>query len=313
MMHVVAGVLIDAAGRVLLAQRPPGKHLAGMWEFPGGKLEPGEGAVEALRRELHEEIGIELIAAEPLVRIPWRYGERGMLLDAWRVVDWLGTAHSREGQGLQWQHPTAVDSAILAPADRPILNALRLSPHYPITPPDVTPEGSDLWAGHVRDAIARGTRLVQLRLPLWSTEEVRALAADLLPTVREAGAVLMLNGDIEAALALGDGVGVHLRSSQLAALEARPLPQTQYVGASCHDAAELAQASAIGIDFATLSPVALTASHPEAAPLGWERFQSLVEAASLPVYALGGITAAHLATARACGAQGIAGIRGFWP
>jgi 8-oxo-dGTP diphosphatase len=313
MMHVVAGVLIDAVGRVLLAQRPPGKHLAGMWEFPGGKLEPSEGAVQALRRELHEEIGIELMTAEPMIRIPWRYADRDMLLDAWRVSGWLGSVHSREGQDLRWQHPAAVDSAILAPADRPILNALRLSWRYAITPPEALPGDSEYWAAQVRRVIVRGTGLIQLRLPLWSSEKVRSLAAELLPAVRESGVTLMLNGDVEGALELGQGVGVHLRSAQLAALTERPLPMTQYIGASCHNAAELTQASDIGADFATLSPVAPTPSHPDATPLGWTSFQTLAEDASLPVYALGGITATDLTTARAANAQGIAGIRGFWP
>ena len=106
---------------------------------------------------------------------------------------------------------------------------------------------------------------------------------------------------------------MHLTGAQLAALEARPLPPQQLVGASCHDAAQLAQALRLGADFATLSPVAATASHPQAAPLGWSNFQALAEAAALPVYALGGMAPAQRARARAMGAQGVAGIRGFWP
>lgn len=124
-LHVMAGVLLDPAGRVLLAQRPPGKHLAGMWEFPGGKLEPDETPQAALARELREELGIEPITAVPLIRVPWHYGERGLLLDAWCITRWHGTPSSLEGQALQWCLPAQVEPAILAPADRPILQALR--------------------------------------------------------------------------------------------------------------------------------------------------------------------------------------------
>ncbi len=123
-MHVMAGLLRDADGRVLLAQRPPGKHLAGMWEFPGGKREPGETPLAALARELREELGVTLQHAEPLIALPWNYGERELLLDAWRVEAWLGEPRPLEGQALQWQFPALVDVAILTPADRPILQTL---------------------------------------------------------------------------------------------------------------------------------------------------------------------------------------------
>jgi 8-oxo-dGTP diphosphatase len=123
-LHVMAGVLFDAQGRVLLAQRPPGKHLAGSWEFPGGKCEPGESPLDALTRELREELGIELQRAEPLIRVPWNDAGRDLLLDAWRVAQWQGTPQSLERQALHWQQPAQIDPAMLAPADRPILQLL---------------------------------------------------------------------------------------------------------------------------------------------------------------------------------------------
>jgi len=128
-MHVMAGVLCDAHGRVLLAQRPAGKHLAGLWEFPGGKREPGESPRATLLRELREELGIELQRAQPLLQVPWQYGERRLLLDAWLVDQWQGTPQSLEGQALQWLAPAGVDAAMLTPADRPILRTLQL--HHP--------------------------------------------------------------------------------------------------------------------------------------------------------------------------------------
>lgn len=123
-MHVMAAVMRDADGRVLLAQRPAGKHLAGMWEFPGGKLEPGETPLVALARELLEELGIAMQRAQPLIRVPWLYGERELLLDAWRVDHWEGEPRSLEGQALQWLLPAQIDPATLTPADGPILQAL---------------------------------------------------------------------------------------------------------------------------------------------------------------------------------------------
>lgn len=126
-MHVMAGALLDATGRVLLAQRPPGKHLAGAWEFPGGKLEPGERPLDGLARELREELGvvIDAAAAVPLARVPWRHDERELLLDAWCVTRWQGTPASLDNQALRWCLPGEVEPDALALADRVILQALR--------------------------------------------------------------------------------------------------------------------------------------------------------------------------------------------
>ncbi|GAB2535407.1 Nudix family hydrolase [Rhodanobacter koreensis] len=309
-MHVMAGVMLDAEGRVLLAQRPPGKHLAGLWEFPGGKLDPGEEPLAALARELHEELGITLQRAEPLIRVPCHYTDRELLLDTWRVEQWENTPQSREDQALQWLQPAQIDPAILTLADRAILQALRLPARYPITPSDVPPDQCGLWFKRIGRAIERGERMMQLRLPLWPRELVRQLAAALLPLARRHGTQLLLNGDIEGARSLD--VGVHLKSAQLSALSERPLPLQQLVGVSCHDAVQLALASHIGADFATLSPLAGTPSHPQTPPLGWSGFQSLAEAAALPVYALGGTAPSQITEARQHSGQGVAGIREFW-
>ena len=313
MLHVMAGVLRDAQGRVLLAQRPPGKHLAGFWEFPGGKLEPGESPHLALVRELREELDVQIEPQDgtPLIRIPWRYGERGLLLDAWQFTHWRGEPQSLEGQALQWQMPRDVDLAMLAPADRPILQALRLPAIYAITPADVPPDHAETWHIRVAAALEQGVGLIQLRFPLWSIEEVRALATRLQDRAVRCGAGLLLNGDVEGARRLGEGVGVHVKAAQLDQLKERPVPWSQLIGASCHDADQLARGAQFA-DFATLSPVAATASHPEASVLGWSRFQALAEAAALPVYALGGVAPAQIEEARKHGAQGVAGIGAFW-
>jgi 8-oxo-dGTP diphosphatase len=314
LLHVMAGVLRDAQGRVLLAQRPEGKHLAGFWEFPGGKREPGESPLHALARELHEELGIHIDVADgtPLIRVPWRYGERNLLLDAWQFLRWRNTPVSREGQAWRWEWPERVDVAALAPADRPIMQALRLPQSYIITPTDALPEQFDIWLARVTAAIEKGARLIQLRLPAWPAMQVREIAARLQPSVVEHGASMLLNGDIDGALELGSGMGVHLTSSQLMELDGRPLPWTQTIGASCHDASQLSHAAGIEADFATLSPVAPTNSHPGASTLGWEQFQRLAENAALPVYALGGMSPSMLDKARENGAQGVAGIGAFW-
>ncbi len=121
---MVAGVLIDPAGLVLIAQRPPGKALAGQWEFPGGKLEPGEERLAALTRELDEELGVELLAARELSSHAVEYPDRIVLLDAWVVTHWRGEARGREGQAVKWVEPARLPEQGLLEGNRPIVAAL---------------------------------------------------------------------------------------------------------------------------------------------------------------------------------------------
>jgi mutator protein MutT len=127
LVHVVAAAVIDAAGRVLIAQRPAGKHMAGGWEFPGGKLEPGEERTAGLKRELHEELGIAIEAPlRPLIRVRHAYATREVLLDVWVVRRFHGEPRGLDGQALRWCAPEELDRANLLPADAPIVAALRL-------------------------------------------------------------------------------------------------------------------------------------------------------------------------------------------
>ena len=126
MIHVVAGAVIDAAGRVLIAQRPPGKHLAGGWEFPGGKLEPGEGRATGLARELREELGITISNPRPLIRVRHTYPYGEVLIDMWVVKSYSGEPRGLDGQALQWLSQENLEKAELLPADGPIVRALRL-------------------------------------------------------------------------------------------------------------------------------------------------------------------------------------------
>jgi len=126
-IHVVAAALIDATGRVLIAQRPAGKHLAGGWEFPGGKLEPGEERLAGLARELREELGITTMGTpRPLIRVHHAYPSREVLLDMWVVKRYSGEPRGLDGQALRWCTQEELGGAELLPADRPIVAALRL-------------------------------------------------------------------------------------------------------------------------------------------------------------------------------------------
>jgi len=124
-IDVAAGVLTDEHGRVLIAQRPPGAHQAGWWEFPGGKIDAGESPYEGLVRELREELGIEVRAADAFITYTHEYPERSVTLHVFRVAAWSGRPAPVEGQALRWERVSALMSAGVLPADLPIVSALR--------------------------------------------------------------------------------------------------------------------------------------------------------------------------------------------
>jgi len=123
-IRVAAAVLHDSQGRVLVCQRPAGKTLAGLWEFPGGKLEPGEAAEAALRRELYEELGIQVRSCRPLMQLQHEYPERHVELLVWLVEHYDGEARGLEGQALRWVSVQELPTLALLPADLPIIEYL---------------------------------------------------------------------------------------------------------------------------------------------------------------------------------------------
>jgi 8-oxo-dGTP diphosphatase len=310
LIHVMVGAISDPAGRVLVTKRPDHVHQGGLWEFPGGKLEPGESPDRGLARELEEELGIQVRESRPLIRIRHDYGDRHVLLDVRRVESYAGIPAGLEGQPLAWQSPETMDPGCFPAADRPIIAALRLPACILITGSD--PLEPEVFLARIAQAVAGGTKLVQLRAHGLNQSAYGDLARRAFVLCEQGGARLLLNRDPDETLGIPRH-GLHLGGQNLARLSKRPGRPDDLVGASCHAADDLLRAARLGLDYALLSPVQPTASHPEAEPLGWQRFAELTDAATLPVYALGGVTGADLDVAREHGAQGVAGIRGFWP
>ena len=123
-IHVVAAALVDGDGRVLLAQRPEGKSLAGLWEFPGGKLEPGESPEAALERELAEELGIAAPDLAPFTFVSFAYPDFHLVMLLYWCRAWAGQPEGRDGQALRWERPAAMPGLPMPPADVPLVEAL---------------------------------------------------------------------------------------------------------------------------------------------------------------------------------------------
>lgn len=310
-VEVAAAVMLRADGQeFLLAQRPEGKVYAGYWEFPGGKVEPGESVRAALIRELKEELGIQVTACSPWLTRQFTYPHATVRLNFWRVTAWdgeIGITAPLEHAVVDWQKcgKSATVSPIL-PANDPILKALALPTRMAITMAEI--DGTERQLERLEEALKSGLGLIQVRDKSWPKANRLWFAEAVTRLAHEYGALVVINDDADIARRVGAD-GVHLSAAQLAKCVARPA--FTWVGASCHTATEIARAGELDLDYALLGPVLPTPTHPEADGLGWAGFSQTITGNHLPVMALGGMKAGMLTEAQSHGAHGIAMMRGW--
>lgn len=317
--HAAVGVIRRDNGLVLLAERPIGKPWAGYWEFPGGKIEANEIPEQALKRELHEELGITATLIYPWLTRTFDYAAKydaaGKLetpaktvkLHFFVVVEWQGKPFGLEKQAISWQNPEKVAVAPMLPANAPIFTALSLPAIYAIT--NLSELGEAVFFERLKIALEQGLMMIQIREKQLSAEDLRLFAERVIEVASPYEAKVFINSDLELAYELG-AAGVHFTAQELMHLQAKP--EGLLCGASCHNEQELAQAEALGLDYVMLSPVQATLSHADASPLGWKSFSDLIADYALPVYALGGMQVVDLHAARLHGAHGIAMQRSIW-
>jgi len=314
-IDVAAGLILHPDGRLLLGQRPEGKPWAGWWELPGGKLEPGETVLQALARELQEEIGIRVTEAWPWVTYVHHYPQTTVRLAFCQVTAWEGEPRSLENQRLEWVEPAQAGRVgELLPATLPPLRWLQLPTSYGIGAIGA-PEGLPAFLARLDAALAGGLKLVQWREPQWpggpAADTLHQAMQTVLRRCRAAGARLLINS-VHPSAWWREADGVHLRAADAAALATRPdLAKDALVAVSAHDNAEVARARELGADFAVLGPVLATPSHPDQPGIGWNGFVDGIRDAGLPVFALGGQSEDTRLDARRHGAHGIAAIRGL--
>ena len=310
-VEVAAAVMLRASSQeFLLAQRPEGKVYAGYWEFPGGKVEPGESVRQALIRELQEELGITVTACSPWLTRQFTYPHATVRLHFWRVTEWdgeIGITAPLEHAAVDWQKTgKSATVAPILPANDPILKALALPTTMAITMGEE--EGTERQVERLELALQAGLRLIQIRDKGWPQAQRLWFAEVITRLAHEYSALVLINDDEEIAGQVGAD-GLHLSSERLATCSARP--DFAWVGASCHSAEEIAHAGELNLDYALLSPVLPTPSHPETNGLGWAEFEHLLAGNTIPVFALGGMKMEVLAEAQKYGAHGIALMRGW--
>ena len=308
-VHVAVGVIVGKDGAILIAKRPDKTHQGGLWEFPGGKVEARETLFDALKRELQEELAIEVVATEPLIKIRHDYGDKVVLLDVHKVTEFSGQPQGNEGQPIQWVAPSSLHEYEFPAANHPIITAINLPQRLLIT--GEFTELSDFLA-RVDSALKKGICMVQLRLH--ESETISKVLGPVAEICNHYSAKLSINTSPQlfADISSPPNIGLHLNTAQLLRCGMRPVGDSVLLSASCHTKSEIEHAEKIGVDYICLSPVSVTNSHPDQEGMGWGAFKQLVESAKIPVYALGGMAESDLAIALESGAQSIAAISEWW-
>tara|TARA_R110001592_G_scaffold140266_5_gene361039 strand:- start:511 stop:1533 length:1023 start_codon:yes stop_codon:yes gene_type:complete len=320
-VHVCVAVIerFNASSKVnevLIAKRPDHVHQGGLWEFPGGKLEFGESIIDALDRELFEELDIRIkplapskLGAEalsPLIQIQHSYPDKTVFLDVWRVRSFSGKPKGKEGQEIRWLASSVLQTYHFPEANKAILKAYLLPSRYFITPVYASILEAELG---LKCALDEKAQLIYFRQPQLGNEAYLLWLEFLLEKYPELESRMMFQ--FVEALEVFSGAGVHLSFSRSKAYSERPIRADKWFAVSCHNESELSYSNLLSADFVTLSPVLKTKSHPEQSEMGWDSFKRLVLTAIVPVYGLGGLSTEHERQLIHSGAQGLAGI-GFW-
>ena len=308
LIHVAVAVITNQQNEVLISLRLKGAHQGGLWEFPGGKLEPGESALDALKREIHEELNISIIKASPLTSIHHQYKDKAVLLDIWQVESFTGKPQGVEGQQIKWQAISNLNTKKFPAANRAIIHALKLPEKYMITG---SFEDHRDFESKLETSLKNGILLVQLRCKNTTCDEYRQLVKIASSLCKTYGATLLLNSGVEMFLNM-QADGLHMNSKMLHYIQSRPIDDDLILSASCHTELEIKKAIKLKADIILLSPVKETRSHPGVKGIGWNKFIDIAANADVPVYALGGMVEADLKDAKLSGAQGIAAISSFW-
>jgi len=302
-VDVAVGVVRAPDGRVLLAERRPGRDAAGFWEIPGGQIERGESPARAAARELLEEVGVHALELAPWRVYEHDFPTKRVRLHWFQVRQWSGEPKGREGQRVAWVDPARPTVGPLLPSNELAFATLALPELVGVARVDHAPGAPEELLASIPSLAVGGLRLLIVRaLELAPGQRVQ-LTRRLSQLRRGSGLRVLLSGTALEARQAG-ACGLHSSAAALAGLIERP--PTRLWAVSVHNERDLERASALGADFALLSPVLPTAAHPGDQALGWDGLKALVAASPLPVYAQGGLGPGDIGAARSAGALGVA-------
>ena len=237
--HVAVGVILAGGDQVIVARRADHLHQGGLWEFPGGKVHDNESVEQALVRELHEELAIDIHEYAPLIQIPYDYGDKQVLLDVFIVGDFSGDPVGQQGQEVQTVAIDALRDMTFPAANKGIINALMLPDVFMIT---ASKSSHEAVMQQVNTALQNGVRLFQFRAHELDDEEYLQRAEEMAGVCQQQGALVILNTSVEN-FQRATADGLQLTSRELMAYQQRPVDNRVILGASIHNAEEMQKAN----------------------------------------------------------------------
>ena len=306
---MAVGILKDSDGKYLLGKRLDSQSWAGWWEFPGGKLESNENPSEALKREIYEELGVAINKYRQWTTRRVIEKNKITILYFFIITSWTGMVEGIEGQKLQWVDFKTYNATKVLPPNQVIHHALKndLPDIYAIT--NFQEISSDNFFQALKRQVDDGLRLIQIREKNLTATELEDLITRIKITLKHTNVRIIINSSIGLAYKYQLD-GVHLNSKQLN--ELKYFPKDLLVGVSCHSAKDLEVAEEKNADFAVLGSVKETLTHPNLEPIGWKKFNKLVDNSNIPIYSIGGMTNNDIPSSFDFGAIGIASQRAIW-
>ncbi len=300
-IYATAGIIRDEHDKILLSKRKKNKFMAGYLELPGGKINQNETEQDGLIRELAEELAIQVINMKFRLKIQHNYPSQIVDITIFDVLSYKHKIDAKEGQLLFWLPVDTAYKYQLLPTMKRVITSLKLTPYYWITP--------EIFSlSQLEIQLKKGIRLVQLRIKTHFSSVQKKLLMHAQILCKSYQAALLLNTAKNTEMDLTQLDGIHLSTKKLMSLKARPISEKKILGASVHNQREITQAARISADFALLSPILKTTSHPKSTPLGWQKAQDLIKKAKLPIYLLGGLDINAIDKARSIGAYGISSV-----
>ena len=292
-----------------MGKRLDSQSWAGWWEFPGGKLEINESPSEALKREIFEELGVVIKKYKQWTTRRVVEKNKITILYFFLITSWTGMVEGREGQELQWVNLKKYNVTKVLPPNQVIHHALKnnLPDIYAIT--NLQEISSDNFFQALKRQVNDGLRLIQIREKNLIEAELEALIIRIKKILQHTNVKIIINSSLVLAYKYQLD-GVHLNSKQLHELS--HFPKDLLVGASCHSENDLKLAEEKNADFAVLGSVKKTLTHPDLEPMGWVRFNKLVNNSNLPIYSIGGMTNNDVLSSLEYGGIGIASQRAIW-